>query len=150
MTPRRRCGVVQPPPIECAKLLILCSRGDEASRWLRTWDVVAQGPLVLAGALVAFVVALSRSGLPSNLADLTVFGVDGRALASGLLVLCGICSVGLMFSGIMRWPGYWREPLRAHLLADIGTDQTPSAAGPASHTAYSFDVARGSSRTTHK
>jgi hypothetical protein len=59
-----------------------------------------------------------------------------------LIVACAICSVGLIFSGIMRWPGYWREPLRANLLVAIGTAQTPRAAGTASHTAYSFESSR--------
>lgn len=148
---REQAGIVaalQPPRIDRSKLLILCPRGDEASRWLRTWDAVARGPFAIAGVLLAFIEGLSRSRVYGNLADITVLGIDGGALASGFMIACAICSAGLVFSGVMRWPGYCREPLRANLFVEIGTDQTPGAAGTASHTAYSFDMARQGSRFT--
>jgi hypothetical protein len=33
--------------IDPSMLLILSARGDEASRWLRVWDVAAQGPFLV-------------------------------------------------------------------------------------------------------
>jgi hypothetical protein len=150
---REQAGIVaalQPPRIDPSMLLILSTRGDEASRWLRAWDVVAQGPFVMAGVLLTLLEGLSRSRLYRQLGDVTVLGVDGWMLASGLIGSCVICSVGLIFSGIMRWPGYWREPLRANLLVEIGTDQTPRAAGSAPHAAHSFELAGKSSRIAHR
>jgi hypothetical protein len=150
---REQAGIVaalQPPRIDPSMLLILSTRGDEASRWLRAWDVVAQGPFVIAGVLLTLLEGLARSRLYRQLGDITVLGIDGWMLASGLIVSCVICSVGLIFSGIMRWPGYWREPLRANLLVEIGTDQTTRAAGATSHTACSFELAGDSSRIRHR
>jgi hypothetical protein len=71
-------------------------------------------------------------------------------VAAGLIAACLICSVAPVFSGITRCPGYWGEPLRANLLVEISTDQTPRATGSASHAAHSLELAGESSRIKHR
>jgi hypothetical protein len=69
-----------------------------------------------------------------------VFGFNGWALTGGVIVLGLIWAVVLMGSGIMRWPGYWREPLLANVLVAVGTNTIPAAVGDNTHTARAFDV----------
>jgi hypothetical protein len=47
----------------------------------------------------------------------------------------------LIVSSVVRRPGYWREPLLANALVDIGTGTVPTAAGGECHEAHFFDVA---------
>jgi hypothetical protein len=136
----RIIAALQPPPIDPSRLLILRTRGDEASRWLKAWDVVARGPFVIAGVLLTLMEGMSRSKVYGTLDDITLLGMNGWTLASSLTVAGVIGSVALIFSGIIRWPGYWREPLSANLLVEIGTDETPKAAGTTPHTTYLFDA----------
>ena len=69
-----------------------------------------------------------------------LFGVDGWTFVVDGLVLCVAWGVVLLGSGVVRWPGYFREPLLANLLVEIGTDRVPTAAGDTSHSARTFDV----------
>ena len=45
-----------------------------------------------------------------------LFGVDGWTFVVDGLVLCVAWGVVLLGSGVVRWPGYFREPLLATLL----------------------------------
>jgi hypothetical protein len=90
-------------------------------------------------------VRLARSTLHRGLDEIYVFGIDGLALAIAGLALCLIWGLVLpLFSSVMRWPGYWREPLLANILVRIGSDRVPSAANGAAHTAHVFEVPRES------
>lgn len=126
------------------RLLILAPRGDEADRWLRWWDKAAHVPFVVTGVLVALLEGLSRSKLYVQLDEISVLGVDGWTLAGGFLAVCLLSSAGLMFSGVVNWPAYWREPLRSHLFVDTHTSQTPRWTGAAPHVPHVFDLSRPS------
>ena len=147
----------QPPPVERSRLLVVLPRGDEAGRWLRAWEVVATAPfligcLLLAAAEVAlrsnFAVVLDRlakSTLQRGLNEIYFLGLDGLALAIAGLALCLIWGVVLpIVSSVMRWPGYWREPLLANVLVRIGSDPVPPAPNEGSHAAHVFLVPRES------
>jgi hypothetical protein len=71
--------MLQPPAIDGSKLAVLCTDGDEAGRWLRTWDVVAQGPLVIGCLLLSLLEGASRANLPA-----LVDGVARSTLHLGL------------------------------------------------------------------
>jgi hypothetical protein len=149
----------EPPAIDPARLLILCAQDDEATRWLRTWDAVAQAPFVVAAllftvfefgsrsSLVVIAEELSRSAARHGLGDISAFRYDGWALGVGLMTVCLIWSVVLLFSAVMNWPGYWREPLRANLFVEMAAKSTPRAMDGCSHTTYTFDVALPSLRS---
>ena len=142
----------QPPSVEPSKLEILCTRGDEARRWLHTWDVIARGPFIVGCVLLSVVEVAARSNLLASADSLAwstlhrgldtfrLFGVDGWTFVVGGLVLCVAWGVVLMGSGVVRWPGYSREPLLANLLVEIGTDRVPRGAGDTTHSARTFDV----------
>ncbi len=142
----------EPPAIEPSKLAILCTRVDEARGWLRTWDLLARGPFVVGCVLLSVAEVAARTNLPSLLDGIAaktlrqgldafhVFGVDGWTLVMGGFVLCAVWGVVLMGSGVVRWPGYSREPLLANLLVEIGTDRVPGASGGTPHRAQIFDV----------
>lgn len=104
---------------------------------------------MIASVLLFLVSALSRTPLDRRLNDISVWNFDGWTIATGLIVACLLCLVVLTFSGLMRWPGYGREPLRANLLVAIRSERTPRAPGAAPHTAYTFDVPWPSGRGTH-
>jgi hypothetical protein len=92
-------ATLQPPIIEPARLAILCARGDEAGTWLRIWKVAAEAPLAVGCVLLSVVAGIARFNLPiavdqlatstglHGLDDMRVFGFDGWALTSGVLVL---------------------------------------------------------------
>ena len=142
----------QPPSVDPSKLAILCTRGDEARRWLHTWDVIARGPFIVGCVLLSVVEVAARSNLLASADSLAwstlhrgldtfrLFGVDGWTFVVGGLVLCVAWGVVLMGSGVVRWPGYSREPLLANLLVEIGTDRVPRGAGDTTHSARTFDV----------
>ena len=147
----------QPPRVDRSRLFIVLPRGDEAGRWLRAWEVVARGPFVIGCLLLAAAEAalrsnfaivldgLAKSTLRRGLEEIYVFGIDGLALAIAGLALCLIWGLVLpVFSSVMRWPGYWREPLLANVLVRIGSDRVPSATNGGSHTAHVFEVPRAS------
>lgn len=156
-------GMLQPPPIDGSKLAVLCTDGDEAGRWLRTWDVVAQGPVVIGCLLLSLLEGASRANLPAlvhgvarstlnlGLGDIRVFGFDSWTLIVGFVLLCVIWGVVMLCSSLVRWPGYWREPLLTNLLVDIRTDRMPRTAEGTSFTTYTFDVPAPAirSRRTH-
>jgi len=147
-------SALQPPVVDRSKLLILCARGDEASRWLRAWDVVAKAPFAIGCVLLTLVQVASRANLPvmadgfarstlhRGLEELRLFGFDGWSLGVGGIVLCVVWAAVLLFSSVMRWPGYWREPLLANVLVEIGTGRVPQGAIGAmgAHQARTFDV----------
>ena len=149
--------VYQPPCIDRSRLFIVSPRGDEAGRWLRAWETVAKGPFVVGCLLLAvvevglrsnFAVVLDRftkSTLGRGLDDIHVFGLDGLALAITGLALCVIWGLVLpLFSGIVRWPGYWREPVLANVLVEIGSNCVPIAGDGSVHMAHTFEVPRES------
>ena len=156
-------GMLQPPAIDGSKLAVLCTDGDEAGRWLRTWDVVAQGPLVIGCLLLSLLEGASRANLPAlvdgvarstlhlGLDDIRVFGFDSWTLIVGLVLLCVIWGVVVLCSSVVRWPGYWREPLFTNVLVDIRTDRVPRTADGTPFTTYTFDVPAPAirSRRTH-
>ena len=144
---------VQPPVVEASKLAILCTSGDEARRWLLTWDTLARAPFIVGCILLSVMEVAARSNLPAliegvaqrtierGLDDIHVFGVDGLALViAGSLVLCFVWGAVLMASGIVRWPGYPRDSLLTNLLVEVGTDRVPRAAGVTAHGAVIFDI----------
>lgn len=127
-----------PPPIDPSRLLILCSRGDEARGWLRTIDLAAQAPFVITAALLPLVGVLAKGPISRALS------LDTRAEV--IIAAAMVSMVLLVFSGFLRWPGYGREPLWTHLLVSIGTDRTPREVGGRAHTAFTFEVPRPSAR----
>lgn len=133
-------AAAEPPGIDPSMLLILSSARDEARGWLRVWDVAAQAPFVIAAVLLFVVGPLSRTPLYRRLGEISVFGVDGWTIAMALIAACLLLPVVLTFSGLMRWPGYGREPLRTNLLVAIRSERTPRAPGAEPHTIYTFDV----------
>ena len=148
----RIVDALQPPSIDRSTLLILCARGDEARRWLRAWEVVAQVPFVAGCVLLAFVDAALRTNVPTlidglaqrmfgrGLDQIGIFNVDGWAFWGVLIILCAVWGAALTVSSLLRWPGYWREPLLANVFVELRTRRTPDAAGDESHMAYVFDV----------
>ena len=147
---------VEPPPIERSRLLALRVRGDEATRWLRTWNIVQ--PFIVTALLFALFVfeGVSRSTLV-EIADalswsigrrgldvVNVFGYDGWALGLGLTV-CLLGGILLMLSPLMNPPAYWGDPPRANLFMTLKTGSTPRALG-SSHTAYTVDLPPTSTR----
>ena len=150
---------LEPPTIERAKLAIFCARGDEAVTWLRVWKVVAEAPLAVACVLLALVAGVFRFNLPiaidqlaastglHGLDEMRVWGFDGLALTSLALMLSFIWMAVLMVTSVVRRPGYWREPLLANVLVEIGTDSVPPAEPTRMprrhdnpHHVYTFDI----------
>ena len=141
-----------PPTVHPSMLAVLCSRGDEARRWLRTWDVVPQTLFVAGGVLLVLVEFAARTDLPAlvdgfarrivhrGLDDFHLFGYDGWALVVGAVVLCLVWAVVVMASGLLGWAGYWKEPLVGNLFVEVRTDRVPAADLGVSHTARMFDV----------
>ena|SRR5688572_3703938 len=125
---------------------------DEAGRWLRTWEVIAKAPFAIGCILLSIVGVAARFNLPAvadylgrstvdrGLDKMRLFGFDGWALTVGVLVLCGLWGVVLVATSIVRWPGYWTEPLLTNVIVEIGTSEIPRSTGGESHVAYTFDV----------
>ena len=82
----------------------------------------------------------ARSTLHRGLEELRLFGFDGWSLGVGGIVLCVVWAAVLLFSSVIRWPGYWREPLLANVLVEIGTGSVPRADDGNAHQAHTFDV----------
>jgi hypothetical protein len=151
------------PSIDRSKLMVLSARGDEAGRWLRTWDLVAKAPFAVGCILLLIVGVAGRFNLPTavdylgrstvqrGLAEMRAFGFDGWTLTVGVLVLCVIWGVVLLGSSVVRWPGYWREPLLANVFVEISTRNVPDAVDGQSHVGYTFDVPppQARNRQTH-
>jgi hypothetical protein len=130
---------LQPPTIDPSRLLILGSRGDEAHRWLRAWDVVSHAPFVVAGVLLSTLGIAGRVLLQSRLAG------------KGPIVLVAVVMMAAMVvvSGIVRWPGYGREWVWPHLLVAIGAARAPKNRGAGPHIPHFFDVLSPFARTEH-
>lgn len=149
-------AAVQQPIIERATLAIFCARGDEAGQWLRIWKVLTEAPLVAGCVILGIVAAIARFNLPiavdhlttsaglGGLNDMHAFGLDGWALMSGAVVLSLLWVAVLMVSSVVRRPGYWREPLLANTLVEIGTSTVPTAG--VEHMVHFFDVAGETAR----
>ena len=99
-------------------------------------DLVAQAPFAIAAVALWIIgmvarVTASRSVQPDIWAD-------------AVIAILLACPLVLLFSGLVRWPGYGRQSLWAHLLVAMGIDRTPRERGASPHTAYVFDVSRSS------
>ena len=57
-----------------------------------------------------------------------------------VLIVCVVSAVALLCSSIVRWPGYWREPLLANVLVDVGTDRIPGTVNGSAHNPHIYDV----------
>jgi hypothetical protein len=128
---------LEPPPIGPSRLLILCSRGDEAYGWLRAWDLVSHAPFVVAGVLLSTLGIVARVLLQSRI----------EIALPIVLVAVEVMAAIVVVSGLVRWPGYGREWVLPHLLVDIRAASTPDELGASSHAAHLFDVPRPSART---
>jgi len=92
--------------------------------------------------LAAILDGLAESIFHRGLDDIRLFGLDGWTLAIAGLAVCVIWALGLLvISSVMRWPGYWREPLLANLLVRIGSHTVPAGGD---HTAHTFEIPRKS------
>ena len=145
----------QPPSVDPARLFIVSPRGDEARTWLRAWEILARGPFVIGCVLlviaqlsfrsngVALVNGFAKSIVGRGLDEMRLFGLDGWSLAVAGLALCAISAIVLLVvSSVMRWPGYWREPLLANVLVRIRSHAVPASTGDWSLTAHTFEVPR--------
>ena len=142
---RRQAAIVaalQPPSVDRSRLLILCTRRDEARGWLDAWDVLTQAPFIAGGLLLSLLNALSSGRLYAIVAD--ALGTLGWRLMLGSVAAAAIGGVWLLCSGLMRWPAYWREPLGANLFVQIGTDRIPRGGvtriGETMHAAQAIDL----------
>ena len=151
----RIVSAYQPPAIEAARLFIVAPRGDEAWRWLRAWEIIATAPFAIGCLLllitqlsfrsngVAFVNGLLKSITGRGFDDMRMFGLDGWSLAVAGVALCAVwAAVLLVVSSVMRWPGYWREPLLANVLVRIGSQPVPATTSGWSQPAHTFEVPR--------
>jgi hypothetical protein len=130
---RRQAEIIaalQPQPIDPSRLLILCSRGDEAHAWLRAWDLVSHAPFVVGG------VILSALGIAARLLMQSRFENAWPIVVTAVAVMAAIVVV----SGVLRWPGYGREWVWPHLLVAIRAARTPDDQGEGPHIAHLFDV----------
>ena len=145
----------QAPRIERSRLFVVSAAADEAGHWLRAWEIVAKGPFLIGCVLLAVAEAFLRfnfAGVLERLAqsifrrgpqDLQVFGLDGTAFAMAGLALCVICGVVLpLVSSVVRWPGYWREPLLANVLVEIGSRSVPVPSSGWAHSAHTVEIPR--------
>ena len=156
-------AALQPPAIEPAKLAVFTARDDEAGRLLRIWKVVAEAPLAVGCVLLSVVAGIARFNLPitidqlatstgfHGLDELRLFGFDGWAVTVGVILLSLLWVTVLMVSSVARRPGYWREPLLANVLVEIGVGRVPlgaegSTTAVSAHTAHVFDVRPGRPR----
>ena len=155
---RKQADIVpayQAPRIDRSRLFIISTRADEASGWLRAWEIVAKGPFLIGCLLLAVVEVALRSNVVATLDefaqsifrrglhDLQVFGLDGTALAVAGIATCITCGLALpLVSSVVRWPGYWREPILANVLVDIGSRSVPVASSRWAHTAHSVEIPR--------
>ena len=71
---------------------------------------------------------------------------DQYAPANALGATAAAVMAVLLVSGVLRWHGYGREWVWAHLLVAIRSVATPPDCREAAHTAFAFDVPRPSSR----
>jgi hypothetical protein len=145
-------SALQPPVVDRSKLLILCARGDEASRWLRAWDVVAKAPFAIGCVLLTLVQVASRANLPvmadgfarstlhRGLEELRLFGFDGWSLGVGGIVLCVVWAAVLLFSSVIRWPGLLAGAAAGQRAGRDRDRQRPRADDGNAHQAHTFDV----------
>jgi hypothetical protein len=144
---------IEPPGMDTSTLAILCTSGDEARGWLRTWDSLAQVPFLIGFVVLSLIGLSARTNLPAlvdglarrtidrGLYDVRLFGFDGLAVVFvGGIVVCLTCGVVLMVSGVLRWPGYFPGSLLTNLLVEVGTKRVPRATGEALHAALVFDL----------
>lgn len=127
---------LEPAAIDPSRLLILCSRGDEAHDWVRAWDMISHAPFVVAGVL------LSTLGIAARVLLQFRFESALPIVRVAAVVMAAIVVV----SGVLRWPGYGREWVWPHLFVAIGAARTPNDSEGAPHLAHLFDVPRPSAR----
>jgi hypothetical protein len=86
---------------------------------------------------------LAQSIFPGAPQGVRLFGLDGTALAMAGLALCVICGLVLpLVSSMVRWPGYWREPLLANVLVEIGSRSVPVPSSGWAHSAHTVEIPR--------
>ena len=123
---------LQPPPIAASRLLILCSRSDEAHEWLRAWDLVSHAPIVVAGVLLSVLGIAGRVLLQPRFEDASLRVMAAVAVSAAIVVI----------SGGLRWLGYGREWVWPHLLIAIRAARTPNDGVTGPHTENLLDVPR--------
>jgi hypothetical protein len=108
----------------------------EAHGWLRPWDVISHAPFVVAGVL------LSTLGIAARVLMQPRFEHAWPIVLGAVAVMAVI----VVFSGVLRLPGYGRRWVWLHLLVAIRGAHTPHERSAGQHTAHLFDVARPSAR----
>jgi hypothetical protein len=86
---------LQPPPLDPSRLLIPCSRGDDAHGWLRAWDIISHAPLVVASMLLSTLGIAARVLLQPRLEHAWPI----------VVVAVAVMAVIVVFSGVLRLPG---------------------------------------------